>query len=190
MLDGETYILEAVRDTLREELGLKPEQCDCEMDEKVPAIAGDTYLAVIPAGVEPGPYQNTSGGVHDVVHLVQVTVFQRCGSVPRDKNRSVFMDQLSGINAWVNRIIMALDWQIKPMAYANKRLMTFDRDAQPFIERLRFHRVDAKPRMVNSETYGAVAGLQKGSTPYVAMVRSVVFRGLPRTQTVTHAIPS
>lgn len=188
MLEGETYVLEAVRDTLRTKLGLRPEQCDCEYDEQIPSIVGDFYIAVIGAGFEIGPKHSASGGVHDVLHSVQVLVLNRAIAA-RDKRRSVFLERLQGINYQIGRVIKAIDWQADVMSYANA-LMYKDYPAyQPFVAPMRQSRCDAKPRMVNSETYGGIQSGGAGTTPYVAMARSIYFGGMRRMQTIAQLAP-
>ena len=189
MLEGETYVLEAVRDTLRSKLGLRPEQCDCEYDEQVPSMTGDFYVAVIGAGFETGPKHNSSGGVHDVLHSVQVLVLNRAIAA-RDKRRTVFLERLQGINYQIGRVVRAIDWQADLMSYANAIMFRDYPTYQPFISPLRQSRCDAKPRMVNSEIYaGSTGGGGPGVTPFVAMARSVYFGGMRRIQTIAQLAP-
>lgn len=184
MLNGETYVLEGVRDIIRNKVQLNSSQCDCEYDEQIPSIAGDFYVAVIPAGFETGPKHNASGGVHDLLHSVQVFVVRRSGAVPRDKRRSVFLDQLNGINALIDKIIRAVDWQLDAMSYINHLMYADIPTAAPFIEPIRLLRADVKPKMVNTEMYAGVTSGQPGSTPYVGMARSVYFGKIRRIQTI------
>lgn len=183
MIEAETCVLQGVRDILRRKLSLSDHQCDCEFDEQVPSIAADVYFAVIGAGIDPGPLHNPSGGVQDVYHAVQVLVIQR-KFVARDQRRSFFLDRLHGLNAELGRVMAAIDWQADVMSYINALLFRDDPNAQPFTEMLRYIRVDPKPRMVNSELFAATNPSGKGTTPFVAMVRSVYFGRLRRMQTV------
>lgn len=184
MVDAEVCVLEGVRDVLRRKLVLTDNQCDCEFDEQVPSIASNTYFAVIGAGCEPGPTHNPSGGVRDFLHSVQVLVIQR-NVVARDQRRSMFLDRLSGINSELGRVIQAIDWQHDLLSYINALLYRDNPTAQPFVEMLRFIRMDPKPRMVNSELYAGMTAGGKGTTPFIAMVRSVYFGRLRRIQTMT-----
>ncbi len=189
MLEGETYVLEAVRDTLRTKLGLRPEQCDCEYDEQVPSMAGDFYVAVIGAGFDLGPKHSASGGVHDVLHSVQVLVLNRAITA-RDKRRTIFLERLQGINYQIGRVVRAIDWQMDLMSYANALMYKDYPTYQPFITSLHQTRCDAKPRMVNSEIYaGATGGGGPGTTNYVAMGRSIYFGGMRRMQTIAQLAP-
>lgn len=189
MLNGETYVLEAVRDILRRKLSLSDIQCDCEYDEQIPAIAGDLYVAVIPSGFEPGPKHNTSGGVHDVLHSVQVFVISRAVTA-RDRRRTIFLERLTGLNFEIDRIIQAIDWQNDVLSYANALLYADYPAAKPFITTLRLQRVDTKPRMVDSKSYGGDVAGGKGTTPYVAMCRSVYFGRMQRIQAVSQLAPA
>lgn len=184
MVDAEVCVLEGVRDVLRKKLSLADHQCDCEFDEQVPSIAADVYFAVIGAGVEPGPTHNPSGGVRDFLHSVQVLVIQR-KFVARDQRRSIFLQKLTGLNAELGRVIAAIDWQMDLLSYINALLYRDNPTAEPFIEMLRFTRMDPKPRMVNSELFAAANQGGKGTTPYVAMTRSVYFGRLRRIDYVS-----
>lgn len=183
MIEGEVCVLEGVRDVLRRKLSLSDGQCDCEFDEQVPSIASDVYFAVIGAGIAPGPTHRPSGGVRDVIHSVQVLVIQRSVTA-RDQRRSIYLNRLHGLNAELGRVFAAIDWQHDVMSYINALLYRDTPTAQPFIEMLRYERVDAKPRMVNSDLFAGMNPGGKGTTPFVAMTRSIYFGGLRRIQTV------
>lgn len=189
MLDGETYVLEAVRDVLRKKLTLSDEQCDCEYDTQIPGIAGDFYIAVIGAGFETGPKHSASGGVHDILHSVQVYTLVRAVAA-RDKRRSISLENLTGLNHQIDRVIKAIDHQVDLMSYANALMFSEYPSNAPFIAPLKLTRVDAKPSMVNADTYGGAMAATKGTTPYVAMARSVYFGQMRRMQTITQLDPA
>ena len=178
MIDGEVYVLEAVRDTIRAKLGLSQSECECEFDEQIPAIAGDRYVAIIPAGCDPGPKHNTSSGVHDSLHGVQVLVLNRATSVPRDRRRSIFLERLGGINRLLSDIVKVLDWQLDLLSLTNHLLAVDYPNADHFIEPLRLARIDTKPKMINSDTFAA------GPNGYVAMGRSAWFGRCRRIQNI------
>jgi hypothetical protein len=190
MLEGETYVLEAVRDILRKKLSLNDHECDCEPDEQIPAIAGNLYFAVIPAGFEVGPNHRPTSGVYDILHSVQVYVIQRAADVARDKRRTISMQRLTGINNQISRVMQAIDRQMDLISYANLLLQTDYPTAQPFITAAQVTRVDAKPKMVNSDTYGGAMAANKGTTPYVAMARSIYFGRMQRIQTIAQLTPT
>jgi hypothetical protein len=183
MLEGETYVLEGVRDVLRKKLGLSDNQCDCEFDEQVPTIADDIYLAVIGAGCDPGPTHNSSGGVHDLIYSVQVLVINRAVAA-RDKRRSIFLNRLIGINQQIANVVAAIDWQLDLMSYVNHLMYEDFPNAEPFIHPLSLKRIDAKPRMISNEMFAGTQIGGKGTTPFIAMARSVYFGNMRRIQPV------
>ena len=183
MLEGETYVLEGVRDVLRKKLGLHDNQCDCEFDEQRPSIADDIYIAVLGAGCDPGPTHSTSGGVHDLIHSVQVLVINRA-VVARDKRRSIFLQRLVGINQQIANVIAAIDWQLDVLSYINHLLYVDFPTAKPFTHPLALKRVDVKPKMVSNDMFAGTQIGGKGTTPYIAMARSVYFGNMRRIQPV------
>ncbi|MFN8742030.1 MAG: hypothetical protein ACK5YR_19050 [Pirellula sp.] len=189
MIDGEVALLEAVRDTIRGKLQLSEVECDCEYDEQIPAIAKDRYVAVIPAGCDPGPNHQRAAGVHDSLHAVQVMVLIRSTAVPRDRRRSIFLNQLSGINQLLTQIIKVLDWQMDLFSLSNHYMEQQVPGSDPFTELLRLTRVDSKPRMVSTETYDSSKVSLNGTTPYTAMARSAYFGRCRRMQNVVQTPP-
>jgi hypothetical protein len=185
MLEGEIAILQGVRDVLRRKLSLQDNQCDCEPDEQIPSIASDYYYAVIPAGVAPGPTHNSSGGVHDFVHSVQVLCIARKLEA-RDKSR-IFLDGLANVNDMIANVILAIDWQHDCLSYINHVLETIKKGASPFTGGSvpRMTRIDSKPKPVTAPLYGGQSIGGKGTTPYVGMARSIYFGGMRRIATVT-----
>ena len=183
MLEGETYVLEGVRDVLRKKLGLHDNQCDCEFDEQIPSIADDIYIAVLGAGCDPGPTHSTSGGVHDLIHSVQVLVINRA-VVARDKRRSIFLQHLVGINQQIANVISAIDWQLDVLSYINHLLYVDFPTAKPFTHPLALKRVDVKPKMVSNDMFAGTQIGGKGTTPCIAMARSVYFGNMRRIQPV------
>lgn len=189
MLEGETYVLEGVRDVLRKKLKLHDNQCDCEFDEQIPTIADDIYVAVLGAGCDPGPTHSTSGGVHDLLHSVQILVVNRTVTA-RDKRRSIFMNRLVGINQQIANVIAAIDWQLDVMSYINHLLWRDFPTAEPFIHPLNLKRVDTKPKMISNEMFAGTQIGGKGTTPYIAMARSVYFGNMRRIQPVAQITAS
>jgi len=186
---GEVLLLEAIRDTLRVKLNLSSNQCDIEFDEQPPAIAGQTYICVIPHGLTAGPVHNTAARIHDVVHSVKVTVLQRCGNVPRDRNRSIFANQLDGLNVLIDEVIRYLDWNPNLLSLTNHYLADRKPGTDPFIEMLRLKEVESRPRMVTTELYAAENFPNKGASSYTAMARSVILGGCRRIQNVNQILP-
>lgn len=184
MLLGESYVLEGVRDIIRIKCGLTASQCDCEPDEQIPAIADALYVAIIPGGISPGPNQNTSGGVHDVFHSVQIMAIHRKMEA-RDKQRSHFLNGLIGINNVLENVVRAIDWQADVLSKINSLMYIDYPTAQPFITPLRITRIDPKPRPIASDIYGGTRPGGQGTTPYIGVARSIYFGGMRRIQTVS-----
>ena len=186
MLEAETALLAGVQVTLIAALEIDPRQCDVELDDEVPAIAADLYIAVTGGGITPGKRHNTSGGVWDLVMSVGVTLYERIGDVARDRRRSVFMDRLGGLNRRSTKAARAIDFSYGPLSTANEELRIrepgdpdYDPEAEPniggeFVEPLRFAG-SGPPAAVHREPYAA-AGYSKGD-PVVAMKRSIRFTG-------------
>jgi hypothetical protein len=184
MLEGETYVLEGVRDVLRKKLGLHDNQCDCEFDEQIPSIADDIYIAVLGAGCDPGPTHSTSGGVHDLIHSVQVLVINRA-VVARDKRRSIFLQRLVGINQQIANVIAAIDWQLDVLSYINHLLYVDFPTAKPFIaSAVAEAESTSSRRWYRTICSRELRSVEKGTTPYIAMARSVYFGNMRRIQTV------
>ena len=189
MTNGETILLEAVRDELRDKLGLNGNQCEIEYDDQPPSIAVPLYVCVIPAGMEQGPKHNSSGGVYDFYHSVKVTVLQRSTNVPRDRSRNIFIDQLTGLNKWFDQIVKQIDWKYNLMCLANHYLEERYEGSGPFIEPLRMTSFDSRPRMVTTETYAAHHQGGPGTTGYTAMARSVTFGKCRRMEVIDQQFP-
>lgn len=139
--DTEVALLLAVRDILRAKGGYSESECDCEYDEE-PSITtlGDVYLAVVPAGWAPGPDNNACGGVLDELVSVDVACIVRGTQFPTDRLRNLFMNQLSGLNRHVRKVLTAVgNFQYEINNLANASL-----NDQGFVEPLRFGSVDAR----------------------------------------------
>lgn len=183
---SETAMLRSVNENIRTKLDLNERQCDIEFDDEVPAIAGDLYVAVQPAGRFPHPTHKTSGGVSYEVIQVAVTVILRLQRVPRDRQRNVFIDNLTGLNAVVGDIVEAIDFQYGPMHDANQYLArevgysSSTYRAWGFITPLVLSGVDAKPQIVSGDIFSS--GGQRGE-PRAGLKRTINFGGAERIQT-------
>jgi len=173
MLVAETALLVATRDRLRSQLAILPEHCDVELDDQVPAIAAQTYYAVIGAGVTPGPRHLTSGGVTDVFLSIRVVVYQRIAEVARDRRRNVFIDLLTGLNAKLDAVVQQIDFSYELTAAAAALLTGTTAEGGEFPEPFRRFVPDSTPRMVARDPYDAA--MMKGGDPIIAMTRGVTF---------------
>jgi len=184
MLDSEPLLVQAAVLHIRTALNCTVSQCNAEaVDDFVPQSSGDFYIAVTPEGIDPGPTHNTSGTVFDLVFGIRVTVYQRTRDVPRDARRSVYLDQVLGINARLEKIIRALDWKPEVTNTANLLIREQNPTATGFMNHLRFRSIDRKLQSVIGDTYGAHVESALGADNYVGLKRSILFGGARRIET-------
>jgi hypothetical protein len=185
MFVAEVSLLRAVRNKLRDDLGLSASKCDIELDDQVPAIAPNLYVAVTPAGMAPGPRHAPSGGVYDVKISVRVTVFSRIAEVARDRRRNVFTELLTGLAVPLENIVDALDNNYALLAEA-KALVDAVVDPPAHIaanatgewpEPFREYRPDTTARMVFRDPFDAAQHAGPPADPIVAISRGVTFSG-------------
>jgi hypothetical protein len=171
---AEKALLLAARDQLRSVGGYKEHECDIELDDMAPAIVGETYVLVTTGGITPGKYQNTAGTVADLLYAVDVTVVKRAKHVPRDRQRNVFLDNLSGFDAEFAKVFSALDWSYAVNAAANELLLQEAAVEERFVEPLRFASMDRKPRPANPDFFAASGNQAAG------LMRTISFGGARR----------
>lgn len=172
--DTEVALLLAVRDILREKGGYAESECDCEYDEEPSIVTvGDVYLAVVPAGWSSGPDNGTCGGILDEVVSVDVACIVRGAQFPADTRRSLFMEQLSGLNRHVRKVVTTVgNFQYELHNLANQSLNQYG-----FVEPLRFGSMESKPREVDARYFGGREGEK-----HAGMVRVVHLVGARRIQ--------
>lgn len=173
-LKCETELLRSVAEAVATALSLESHQVTVELDDEVPAIAGDKHVTVVPAGVDPGPTQGTNGGAFDLIVGVRVCVFHRTTSVPRDRRRSFILDRSKGLNEDIDKVIYALDFKYTITSAANNELDL--PETTGFIKPLVVFGIDRKPEAVFKEPYDAAMMGTKGD-PIVAIKRGVNFGG-------------
>ncbi len=174
----EKCLLLAVRNQLRSACGYAETACEVEFDELAPGTVGETYVIVQPGGFRRGPHQDKSGTVRDYVYAVGVTVVRRVRHVPRDRYRDVFLSNLASLDAELESIAAAVDWQYSVTTAANALLVEGGDAAQGFNHPLTFTGVDAKPRLVDPGVFAATGHQAAG------MARTIHFDGARRTKTV------
>lgn len=172
-MNTEAALLQAVRDQIRDRCGYGENECEVEFDEQAPATVGQVYIAVCPGGWRPGPNNDNGGGVLDELIDVEVTCILRAANVPRDRKRSVFLDNLNGLNERLSKIDNWIHFRTEVMQKANALLES----TQGFIEMLKFGGMEAKPRAVTSETFAAKSGENAAG-----LARTIMFRGARRIQ--------
>lgn len=176
ILQGEAAILTAARDRLRLGIddggaGYSDRECDVELDEMVPAIAGKRYVAVMPGGFTPGDLHNRSGGVFDLIYSISVLVVCRINYAPRDKTRDVFLGNLANLSGECDRIIEALDFNYETNDIANGLIKTAGGADVSFIKPLVFSGLSAKPVKADADLFGGSDNSKAG------MMRTIFFTG-------------
>ena len=178
MLEPEVALLEEVRQQLIRHLDLHEEECDVEVDEQVPAIRGNRYVAVIPGGVTDGPTQATNQGAWDIIMAARVVVFHRIANVARDRVRNVFHDQLDGMNKELSKVIRLL------MHNQEVRQAIVDRFQPPITTgqipvTFRSIQVDPRPTPITFEPWDGAStmGTTQGNAQ-VGLKRGATFGGL------------
>jgi hypothetical protein len=175
MLAAEKNLLLAVRDALRVAGPYTEAQCDIEMDEQAPATAGDTYIVVTTGGWQPGPTHQKSGGVNDLIYAVDVGVVKRAGATPRDRRRNIFFRNLSSLDAELDKIFTAIDFEYDVMNAANALILAETGSTNGFIRPLVFTGMDRKPRVVPAEFFAGAPGENAA-----ALMRTISFGGARR----------
>lgn len=170
--DEETAILKAVRDRVREVLSLPSSSVDVELDDYVPAIAGDKHVVIVPNGWTAGPNARNSTTIDNYLN-VRVVVFNRIGNIPRDRRRDVFLGYSEGINKDLLAIRNGVEFSYDVVAKANTFLGASA--GEGFIEPLRFGSVDPKPQTVDEEPFTAAAPMAKASHNQLAIKRGINF---------------
>jgi len=183
MLDSEPFLLQAVVLHIRKALQCDESQCNAEaIDDFVPQTSGEWYIAVTPEGISPGPTHQSSAMVSDLVFGVRVTVFRRTRDVPRDMRRSVFLDQIQGLNAKLDAVLDCLDWKPEVTNTATLLIKEQDPSALGFMNHLRLISIDSKPQSVIADPYGAHVESAMGTDNYVGLKRSIYFSGARRIE--------
>lgn len=177
MIEAEPVLLEAVLGRLRSVLSLSEKQADVELDDQVPAIATDTYYAVMPAGFRKGDHHDRSGGVWDLVFSVKVAVYQRMTEVARDRRRVFLMDRFKALSKLLTDVITIIDFDYNVINDANQGLVTTGASAGKFLEPLRVDSGDSTCRPIFIEPYDAAPMDTELGDPTIALMRSVTFGG-------------
>lgn len=162
-LAAEKSLLLAVRDRLRSQVPYEADQCEIEYDELAPAIVGQTYVAIMPAGFAKGKYHDTSGGIADLVFSVDVLVVKRIGNVARDRRRDVFINNVGALNEELDKIFSVVDFNYDVMNLANAKVA-----AETAITTAKFHKpllfagIERRPRLAPAEIFGGAVDTKAG----------------------------
>lgn len=176
---AEKALLLAVRDRLRTAIadggaGYTDQECQVEMNEMVPAIAGQTYVIVTSGGWQTGPRHRTSGGIADLIYGVDVIIVKRATHVPRDRWRDVFVQNLDSLTTEIDKIFQAIDWQYDVINAANATISKETGSTEGFIRPLIFASIDRRPREAPAALFAATGGQTAG------LVRLMSFHGAQR----------
>lgn len=172
-------VLERLRlDTESGGAGFLDSESNCEPDMGFPATTGKLYVAAMPAGWVYGPTHSTSGGVRDLIYGVNVAVVKRLGNVPRDRKRSVFLDNLDSLDAEVDRVFQAIDWKYEVTTAANAIILAETQSSQGFIKPLCGCGQVEPPRPAPPDMFAA-SGQQAAG-----MMRLIHFHGARRITTL------
>ena len=155
----ESLILQGVVNRLRSCCGYSESECEVELDEQFPAIVDDLYVAVIPAGITPGPRHNTAGRIFDYLYAVSVVIVQRTRNIARDRQRNVMLARMDSLAAEISKIDPVLDFNYDTMNAINA---TIDDGQQGLVEPLRFQTADARPRVVSPDLFASNQTQQAG----------------------------
>ncbi len=160
-------------------------QVEVEFDELAPATVGDLYIMVIPAGVEPGPAHNTSGGVIDKLYGVDVVMVLRVQKKPRDRRREFLTDfrGTASVGAHFARhelnINLQIDFSYDVLAAANTFILAETASADGFMEPLKFAGL-GPIREAPAEVFAGVPSKLGKDTE--ALIRTIRYRGARRIE--------
>lgn len=176
MIKAETILLEAVRTYLRDELLLDDKYCEIELDDVAPATTATEYFAISPAGTSPGKDHDSAGTVWDYSIGVRIASMTRLANVPRDRYRSVFLNNLSGVNARLTEVLALADFGYRINQIATAAANDTGGIGGKFLEPLRMRSIDTAPKLIVADPYDAKPSSTPG-TPNIAIVRGVNFMG-------------
>lgn len=157
-------------------------QVEVEFDEFAPATVGDLYIMVIPAGVEPGPAHNSSGGVVDKLYGVDVAVVLRAPKKPRDRKREYLTDfrGTASVGAHFSthelNINLQIDFSYDVLGTANTFITDELSSSDGFMEPLKFAGL-GPIREAPAEVFGGVSGESAA-----ALIRTIRYRGARRIE--------
>lgn len=183
MKTAEKNLLLAVRNLLQTAVvsggaGYSTSQCQIEATDDAPATVGDVYVIVGPLGWQPGPRHRTSGTVRDLIYSVGIMVAKRITHVPRDRQDQAFAIQAASLNAELDKCFAVIDWSWALTAAANVLILADAGSSEGFIHPLVFEGMDAKPRILGGEFFGA------GKEPAAGLGRLMRFGMARRITTI------
>lgn len=163
-------MLRAVRDKIRSSLNYQTHQCQIDLDNSTPAIAGQVYVGVSSANWSQ-EYSESLSETFDV----DVAIYLKAQVNPRSDYEPLWRD----MDKRMREIIVKIHMQHDVRTAANALIPGDDSGIGKFIVPLRFARASRSPELLSGE--------QLGSKPDQAlgMKRVLHFVGAQRLQTLT-----
>jgi hypothetical protein len=179
---SESALCRAVRDQIRlhADFSTKTRTVQCEMEEAIPATAGDdVYVLVTYGGVTAGPVQDTADGIIDELFGVDVTIALRAPLKPRDRGRDLWIATSKSFETYERAIRTQIDKQVAVITAANVFIAAEEAGSPVgFGTYLRWS-ATSRIRRVNSLLYDGSDG--EGREAYV---RTIEFRGAERCRVI------
>ena len=163
---SEIALLTAVRNSIRDLSDFSDREVEIEFDERAMQGIATKYVAVMPGGVTPGPYHNSSGGVSDKLYGVDVLVVKRGVSKPRDRARDLFLQNSIGLGDLIDAIETGVDFDYTVMNAANAIIG----GSEGFIEPLVFAGL-GRIATVDSSVFAGVPGENQAGLKRILMLR-------------------
>ena len=181
-------LLEAVRDELRDNLGIPDILCGIQSTGQPPPGIGTrlTYLAIHPISWTPYSSREFIHALGES-YSIGVTLSKRIAYAPQDRNaQEIFLKSLVGFEAVARQVMINIHQNYDIMARANgfieSRSLT-NLDKEGFIETLRWQRTDAVPSSHDASWFWDID--REGSVPLASESLEIVFSQAGRIQRQT-----
>ena len=174
---SESALLRAVRDRIRTHASFSNRQVQVELDDNYcPAIVGDLYVMVVPAGQSEGAHNSVSRYASDILYAVDITVVMRAPKVPRDRQREILIATAASLEVYQLAIESKIDFQEAVTTAANAYIAA-EGGGSPFTEMLKYAGAD-RIRRAPAELFTGSSG-----EPVAAIMRTYHYRGARRVKT-------
>ena len=165
-------LLLAVRDRLRVRLFAGQENaCQIEIDETAHPITGDSFVAVMPGGFQPGPAHSTSGGVADLIFDIRLLIVKRVTAVPKDRTRDAAFLQAESLGDVIGDVFQEIDWKYEVTNAANDKISELSGVSYDFFNHpLVYAGMDSQPEAVHEVMFGG-----RGDNDRAGLKRTIRF---------------
>ncbi len=170
MIKVENILLAAARQTIIDSLVVAEHECDIEIDDQCPAVAGDKYIAVSADGLSIGDMKSPEA--FDATFGFRIAAYQRVSAIPRDRRRSIYSNLLLDINSRLDAIARLFHFNADFTCAVNVTLAAGGTEGK-FTTPMKLVRIDPKPRTVSVVDYAAKSTGQ--GDPEIAIVRGMSF---------------